>query len=137
VVTGACIFGKFRGWPSECFWCTSKTENILHCRMNNNIRVERERLCSPLRDLQNLNPALVARMGRCKLSLEGDSLLIATPVMSIYVPATGDWQQDVSVELADLVAAEGAIAQIPMINIAMEGDTLLIGGVEVDFVAAR
>jgi hypothetical protein len=105
--------------------------------MKNNLRVERERLCSPLRDLKGLSPALLAKMGRCELSMEGDSLLIATPVMSIYVPATGDWQQDVSVEVADLVAAEGAIAQLPVINIAMEGDTLLIGGVEVDFVAAR
>ena len=109
----------------------------LHLPMANHIHVERERLCSPLRDLKNLKPAMLKQFGRCTLSVAGGSLSIITPMLSIHLPATGEWDEDVSVKLADLVAAESAIAQIPTVSIAVEGDSLLIGGVEVDFEPAE
>ena len=126
---------NFRGWLFPGSFGTS-SRNSLHSPVANHIRVERERLCSPLRDLKNLKPAMLKQLGRCTLSVEGGSLSIVTPVLSIHLPATGEWDEDISVKLTDLVAAESAIAQIPTVSIAVEGNSLLIGGVEVAFETA-
>ena len=80
---------------------------------------------------------MLKQLGRCTLTVEGGSLSIITPMLSIHLPATGEWEEDISVKLADLVAAESAIAQIPTVSIAVEEDSLLIGGVEIDFEPAE
>lgn len=101
--------------------------------MKNDIRVERERLCSPLRDLRNLGPQMLSMIGRLTLSVEKGMLSLMSPVLSIYIPAKGKWEKTVSVALPELVAAEGAIAQLPEVSLTIEDGTLLIGGVEFEY----
>lgn len=101
--------------------------------MKNDIRVDRERLCAPLRDLRNLGPQMLAMMGRFSICTEDGMLLLGSQMMSIYVPAKGKWEQAVSVDLNELVSAEASIAQLPEISLTIDDGTLLVGGVELAY----
>lgn len=102
--------------------------------MKNNLRVDCDRLCSPLRDLKKLNPKLLKQIGRFKLSYRGGNFSIVARSLSIHIPATGDWDQVLSVSAEALVEAEEAIARIPVISIETSGESLLVGGVTLDYV---
>lgn len=101
--------------------------------MKNDIRVDRERLCAPLRDLRNLGPQMLAMMGRFSIAWEDGMLSLGSAVMSIFVPGKGKWEQEVSVDLKELVSAEATIAQLPEISLTIEDGILLIGGVELAY----
>src|SRR5262245_25490392 len=101
--------------------------------MKNNISVDRERLCAPLRDLRNLPAQMLSMFGRFTLTVEDQELAMCSSMLSIFVPAEGTWKQSISVSVPEMVAAVGTIAQIPKINLAIEDGTLLVGGVELSY----
>lgn len=105
--------------------------------MKHNLRVERDRLCAPLRDIKNLGPDLLARLEPFRLSMQNGTLGLANSVFSIFIPATGEWGKTLSVRAADLLDAVDCMAQISTISIETSGNQLLIGGAAVDYEIAE